>query len=414
MDVQNLFKGIAVVIDDALNPEVGKKDDGIHKIIEYLSQNNIPYLKYWEIPSDEVLDNFRNVSFILLDWELSGLDESYITESVSIGNNLKQENIDNNIRLIKFLNEKAFLPIFIFSREASSTIENILIENKLMVNNNNNNIFIKNKTELINETSGSNNFFSIIENWLKSTPSVYVLKEWENTLNTAKNNLFWDFYTINHYWPDYLIRTYKSDGGDVNYELNSFIYKNLLARTNPINFDEDVLKIDNSNITKDDFRKILECERYLKKNLSDFPFTGDIFKEEFEEKEKDKKKYRYFINIRPECDIVRQRNVELYCLKGRVIDENKINSHEDTNISFEKGSFIEKINSSIVPFIDNGMIVEFCFKDIIIKKWNDLKEKRIGRLLPPYITRVQQRYSFYLQRQGLPSIPKEAINQNES
>ena len=42
-------------------------------------------------------------------------------------------------------------------------------------------------------------------------------------------------------------------------------------------------------------------------------------------------------------------------------------------------------------------------------QWNNIKDNRIGRLLPPYITRVQQKYAHYLQRQGLPRIPKQAI-----
>lgn len=31
---------------------------------------------------------------------------------------------------------------------------------------------------------------------------------------------------------------------------------------------------------------------------------------------------------------------------------------------------------------------------------------RVGRLLPPFVTRVQQRYASYLQRPGMPRIPE--------
>ncbi len=99
--------------------------------------------------------------------------------------------------------------------------------------------------------------------------------------------------------------------------------------------------------------------------------------------------------------------VELYCLKGRIFDENKINNEGGSTII--EGQFIEKINNSIVPFLDGGQIIEFLFRDIKPKKWKDLKEKRVGRLLPPYINRIQQRYALYMQRQGLPRIPDAAI-----
>ena len=115
------------------------------------------------------------------------------------------------------------------------------------------------------------------------------------------------------------------------------------------------------------------------------------------------------MNIRPECDIARRSNPELYCLKGRVIDENKINSGDDDEIKFVKGAFIEKANKVYLPFLPEGKIMEFSLNDIKILKWNHLKNDRVGRVLPPYITAIQQKYAFYLQRQGLPAIPKKAI-----
>jgi len=48
-------------------------------------------------------------------------------------------------------------------------------------------------------------------------------------------------------------------------------------------------------------------------------------------------------------------------------------------------------------------------KDMIQPKWSEYKARRIGRLLPPYITRLQQKYAFYLQRQALPAIPEKAM-----
>jgi len=66
-------------------------------------------------------------------------------------------------------------------------------------------------------------------------------------------------------------------------------------------------------------------------------------------------------------------------------------------------------NQSIVFNIIDGKTYNFKFKDLTINKWSAIKDKRVGRLLPPYITRIQQRYALYLQRQGLPRTPKQAI-----
>ena len=44
-----------------------------------------------------------------------------------------------------------------------------------------------------------------------------------------------------------------------------------------------------------------------------------------------------------------------------------------------------------------------------IKDYEEMKDQRIGRLLPPFITRVTQKYGLYIHRQGLPRLPKEVI-----
>src|SRR3546814_19275093 len=48
----------------------------------------------------------------------------------------------------------------------------------------------------------------------------------------------------------------------------------------------------------------------------------------------------------------------------------------------------------------------FDFKKLQIGTWEDWKTHRQGRLLPPFSTRLQQNYAAYLQRTGLPTIPK--------
>ena len=125
------------------------------------------------------------------------------------------------------------------------------------------------------------------------------------------------------------------------------------------------------------------------------------------------------MNIRPDCDFIRELregvDVELYLLEGENLDDSNPNI-KSGSISFNKGStvfrngtFQENIAHSYVSFIDDGKIINFLFKEIKIKKWNDIKDKRIGRLLQPFITYLRQKYSFYLLRQGLPAIPEKAI-----
>ena len=131
---------------------------------------------------------------------------------------------------------------------------------------------------------------------------------------------------------------------------------------------------------------------------------GDLFKVE-KSQSNETTEFTYYLNIRAQCDLRSKKLV--YCLKGRVVDETKIN--KKGGFPVDEGHFLEKINHSVVPFLDGGKIIEFLFRNMKIQEWKDLKENRVGRLLPPYITRIQQRYSLYMQRQGLPRIPDAAI-----
>ncbi len=414
MDVKKLLSGVAVIIDDKINDKDG--GDKIIQIKQKLKNENIPFIEYEDIPGADIIQNFINISFVLLDWELFQKPEPGILID-------EEPFIEANINFIRNIQSITFTPLFIFSRLPPGDIIRILSEKGLYNEGINNHIFVKSKDELLSDDD-ENKIFSEIENWLIKVPSVYVLKEWELAQNTAKNKLFWTFYNINHYWPSVLQKSYIDDGSDVNYELGSFISKNILARTEPINFDTKILELNNKGIDKKDIRKILEAERFINNDsLPKNPFTGDLFmlyKYEISENATSAKEL-YYLNIRPECDIIRNSNPELYCLECEILDESKINSGKDNQILFQKGNLIEKVNTAFIPFID-GKIFTIKFNEIKIFSWaqelctkatdknkRKFNQTRIGRILPPFITKVQQKYAFYLQRQGLPAIPVEAL-----
>lgn len=410
MEIKKLLSGIAIIIDDNIKKE--DSDDLIIKIRNQLRKSYIPILEYEDLPDDTEIRNFKNISFILLDW--------YLFENLEAGVKINEQLfIKNNIEFLKKIKKVSFTPVFIFSnQERGSIIDELSMAGLYDKGSNNNYIFVKQKSVFL---SGDDNLvFTEIENWLKKTPSMYLLKKWECSLNQAKSDLFWSFYEINPNWPSLLKKTYTDDGSDANCELGNLIYKNISARTEQITFNDDILGQEDGNISTEDIRKVLEAERFIKSDaLPDIPFTGDLFEYIVEGSEEKK----YYLNIRPECDIARDKKPELYCLKCRILNEEKINSGEkEDNVPFIQGNFIEKVNNAYIPFIDGGKIIEVLFRNMTIFKWEEklkdkndketgkmFKETRIGRLLPPYITKVQQRYSFYLQRQGLPAIPEKAI-----
>lgn len=320
-------------------------------------------------------------------------------------------------------------PIFIFSYLDPGAIIGKLSGEGLYNENSNNFIFVKKKDDLLSEDD-ENKIFTEIGKWLNKTPSIYVLKEWEKALSKAKKELFWSFYDTNHYWPSVLQKSFKDDGSDVNYELGNFIFKNIMARTEPIRFDESILKLEDDKIDKKDIRKILEAERFIKSDSS-IPFSGDLF-ELFDyeiNNDSKKEKKRYYLNIRPDCDTIRDKdtkrgsiiksdnakfNPKLYCLECEIVN--------DKDFEIKNGAITERVNNAYVPFVLDGKTLKINFDSLRIFRWkeklldkkdtetnNIFKDRRIGRILSPYIIKVQQKYSFYLQRQGLSAIPKEAF-----
>lgn len=461
MNMEDLFSGVAVVIDD----EVNDSSANINKIISQIEAAKIPVLKYTSLPDGDIVGHFQNLSFLLLDWRLIENEER--EKGVTIPDRLQEYNATENLKFIENLNHNCFCPVFIFTDEPDlSSIEKNLIEKSLYSKDRPNNIFIRAKNNFIipdriiadkfstlsvnldtddkdilekaykiNHDSSAyeldssadvsdvpsvlskTNYFHLFEEigqWLEKTPSIYVLKEWEKEYQSCKTKLFSELHSINPLWPTIMWKNFETDGANKSLEMGELISRNLHSRMVPFEFKNDILDKE-SNVPRDELRKVLEGERFLKAtSLHDEDIgTGDLFKEEYQDS--GKTKFRYYLNIRAQCDLLRSSNsdkVEMYCLKGRIIDETTING--EGGLSVVEGQFIEKINNSVVPFLDGGQIIEFLFRDIKPQKWKDLKGKRVGRLLPPYINRIQQRYSLYMQRQGLPRIPDAAIFESTS
>jgi len=242
---------------------------------------------------------------------------------------------------------------------------------------------------------------------IQGAPSAYVLKVWEREYERAKNDLFLDFYTNSVVWPLIFWKSFKDDGVPPSVELGSLIGRNLLSRMTPFEFDLDpFVETGLKSLEGEPERyrnivgKVLEGEIFLKAERlhADSIAPGDIFRDDG----------HYWVNIRPECDCVArtgesQDSTDLYLLRGDKQSSGQM-IYDD-----RYGAMVDRDTETVVFPIYDGKSVAFQFRDLFVKSWGDYKEKRIGRLLPPSLTRLQQRYAAYSQRPGLTRIPKEAI-----
>lgn len=239
---------------------------------------------------------------------------------------------------------------------------------------------------------------------------------------------------------------FKNDSIENVHEFGNFITKNLVNRVSHYNFSEDFF-ITGQPSTKEELYSIIERERYISYDSQpEQSYTGDLFKENG----------KYYLNIRAQCDLTRRNeageyNPELYCIVGQVMKTKDIVTEDiritnegeliftsnirftleqirktcknDTalmklnenfrkqrnKIFFGHGELRENKPEAIIACIDKGKIIRFRM-DICIKPFSIIKEKRIGRVLSPYINRIQQKCAQYIVCAGTIPIPEGIFN----
>ena len=73
------------------------------------------------------------------------------------------------------------------------------------------------------------------------------------------------------------------------------------------------------------------------------------------------------------------------------------------------GIVIGKQIDYILPCIDGKSAIKFGLS-IAIKKYSDVKDKMIGRVLPPYITSIQQYCAEHIIREGILPVPDDVFD----
>ena len=396
-----LFHGIAVIIDD----EIEDAGAGILELKTQIEAAGCHVVSMSKLPEGASIANLREVSFFILDWNLYGrsLRGAEGEPPVAAPPALIRQNATRAIDFLKKIQQVCVAPVFIFTNEDVTEVEDELKNHAELRNDGDpSHILVKRKTEV--RDAG---IFEVLATWMKEAPSVYVLKRWERAYSSAKNELFLDFYAKSVQWPLVLWKTYKEDGIAPSAELGSLIARNLLSRMTPFDFElapfDGLLQVLEADETKNHITvlRVLEGERFLpKKRLhGDALAPGDVFK----------KGGDYYINIRPDCDCIArddevQAQIKAYLLKGGKITNAKVRER----ISNKYGHMSESDTESVVFGMTGGATVSFQFAELLVEESGGWMASRIGRLLPPYLTRLQQRYAAYLQRPGLSRIPKAA------
>lgn len=235
-----------------------------------------------------------------------------------------------------------------------------------------------------------------------------------------------------------LIKELMLDSIESQQEFGNFVTRSLINRIQNYSFDEASIRSDTRPNTAE-LRKVVEGERYL--SYAEQPaqaYTGDLFKNGS----------KYYLNIRAQCSLAREGDPLLYCIHGEKLKSKDIISEDirlttekelvfsakqhfsldqmreicqDTeklevfnrnfsrhrnSIFFRKGTILERDDKVIIGCVAGEQAIQFKM-DLEILSFNAWKGKRIGRVLPPYITKIQQKCAVNMVREGVAPLPKE-------
>lgn len=442
VDIKKLFQGIAVIIDD----EIYDTKSQIYRIKQFIESEHIPVLCYDDIPDTNMIPSISNASFIILDWEYSNKfnpEDTNTGERLQIPSEYSKEQKDTILKFLEELTKEYVIPTFIFTHKDTGEIKRVLEEADL--SSESSRIFVKEKQLL----ESGDILFSTLKEWIQENPSAYVIKEWDRCIKECKHAMFLELYIQSPQWVSIIWEMLKNDSLEYEYEFGEFLTRSLKNRITEYHFDDAFLtSTDRSKIAPEDIAKVLEGERYIAYKSPDMPsqaYTGDLFRQ---------KGNTFFLNIGALCDLARpkdgQYNPNIYYIEGRVLHSEKIakdyikldenyliidgnkyllndlaslteerrqeinkdlSSYRD-KVWLRKGTFIEQSNKVIIGCIAGNLVMEFNL-NIKIDKFNNIRDKRIGRILPPYITKIQQKCAQFLIREGILPVPQDLFIESQ-
>ena len=398
MDVKDLMSGIAVVIDDALDggpasaADADSEGDLIVQIVDWFEREwDLPFSKFKSLPKEALWPNLlQAASFVLLDWRLWGMG----------GEKLEESTIEAIVRFLKDA-RKNLVPVFILTNE---DLDDVKVRLPADLNPGSESgksfVFVERKERL---WLGSSVDVERLENWVHENASIYALKTWDRVLDSARAELFQAMCTRSVNWPRVFWDAYRTDNADPSASLTNLISDSLRGRMRVDAFEEEYLGGELEDVPGDELRRLIAETSFREAEFlpPDEIRCGDLYA---------RGGGKYWLNVRPDCDCIPRDGIELeeievYCVHGRKEGPKDLNRRFDART----GHFNERVSESVAFAVLNGATVVFNFKRLSVVKFSEVSERRVGRLLHPYLTRIQQRYALYAQRQALPRVPQAAV-----
>lgn len=380
-------KKIALIIDD----QIADEESQAFKIKREFEDAGMIFATYKSIPAEIQWEGLSDISFALIDWNLreDRIEDLGIPTTYGIST-LKKEEEDSLIRFITELMSKYLVPIIIFTQEDTEYVRRKL-EHSIRSFLDQGQVIVHHKNELVRQSVEE-----VLYKWCNNNPSVYTLISISNSINCAKIDMFTELGLLDSKWPVTVYKTIEADQPeDINQEFAEFILSSLVGRIEYPSFDKFVLDKPYDPVEEEIINIYSSAKLFKYKTQPAASYSGDLYinKQNGQDGPPDK----FLLNITAGCDI--RGNKHLY-IKGRACD----------SINYQDGvGIVNKSVSNYVPMLCGNKCVEFQFRTYCSKNKKsdmstitigEIEYQRIGRLMHPYITEIQERFSSFICRHG--------------
>ena len=402
----NLVRGAAVVIDD----RIGQESD-VDDLLGQLRDAAIPTVELKALPPPESVVHWRQFALIVMDWALTDAGDSKIDlpGGLALPSTLAQEGVLRNVEFIAALLGGTALPIFVATNEDVDTVESSLAEGLAdKFPGYGERVHVFKKFEL------KPNLLETIGNWIASRPVLKVLDTWRQAYLTAEISVFHQFSEAQHDWVESIQRAAQADGADVRVMLRDLIASNVVNRIGPLNVLLSDAPADGTLTDATALRRVLHYSAVVPdSSLASCEIsTGDLFvntnaAEPYEE---------IRILLTPECDLTLRDQSWRFTTLTATRDP-KLTK---TAANRAKGAW--KASSRELHLTVNLLTEDCAEYDVSLNDWSSelvtpIRSddsfvawpgfRRIGRLLSPYSTYLQQNLAAVAVRKGTPRLPAD-------
>ncbi len=390
MDSGDFFVGPAVVVDDKIDLQQG----GMVAVVDQIRKAGMPVLTRSDLPDDEEVRHWGGFTLIVLDWELVSAGEA----GVALPRGLHDANASRVATFVERLLTELYCPVFIISNQGVDEIKDELATRMSVPTEQ-----IDAHVLVRSKNSVESGLMNILEQWVREHPAVYAFKSWEHGYHGARQHMFSDFEVSSTDWPRVLWTASVEDMTDPHFELTETISRNILHRFMPLVFDEEVLAgHDLGGASLGALREVIHRNAVVPQASlhSSVVMPGDFFAATAGDETS------LLLNVTPACDLVPRTegsdDVRMTVLEATLVPDDERGSKAKIRSlrkkTYPTAQLLWVLMSGARPY-------KIDFKKWSEVSWLEYRERRIGRLLDPYIVDIQQRFALHFHRQGLPHLP---------